>query len=224
MAFTRPVSFLFVGGVAFSCLEIRVLTSLHLLAAQAPPNGIQHIIWAFSRTPPESAESNANFSAHHEFGSTTLNLTHTVVLSDDGAAPIPPSEGGEDEGAMPLNSDTLAESDSPKVGATTGVRNGGVASFVHAGLCVVAFLLVIPSGALVVRYAKLTGSSAALDLHRNLQFGVGTFASGSFGIVTPRSLCFRARLVASHTRAGVLYSRLSWRIHRGGHAGVSSHG
>jgi hypothetical protein len=40
------------------------------------------------------------------------------------------------------------------------------------------FLLVIPTGALVVRYAKLTGSSAAFDLHRNLQFGVGAFASG----------------------------------------------
>jgi len=43
---------------------------------------------------------------------------------------------------------------------------------VHAGLCIVAFLVVIPSGALVARYAKVTGSAAAFDLHRNLQFGV----------------------------------------------------
>jgi hypothetical protein len=40
-----------------------------------------------------------------------------------------------------------------------------------------AFLIVIPSGALVVRYAKATGSSAAFSLHRNLQFGVGAFSS-----------------------------------------------
>ena len=53
-----------------------------------------------------------------------------------------------------------------------------LARFAHAGLCMGAFLLVIPSGALVVRYAKLTGSPAAFDLHRNLQFGVGAFASG----------------------------------------------
>jgi hypothetical protein len=59
------------------------------------------------------------------------------------------------------------------VGKTTG--GGGFASFVHAGLCMLAFLLVIPFGALVVRYAKATGSSAAFDLHRNLQFGVGMF-------------------------------------------------
>jgi hypothetical protein len=47
---------------------------------------------------------------------------------------------------------------------------------VHAGLCVLAFLIVIPSGALVVRYAKATGSSAAFSLHRNLQFGVGAYS------------------------------------------------
>ncbi|KAI9462655.1 hypothetical protein F5148DRAFT_1212957, partial [Russula earlei] len=40
-----------------------------------------------------------------------------------------------------------------------------IASFVHATLCTAQFLLVILSGALVVWYAKLTGSDAAFVLH-----------------------------------------------------------
>ena len=57
------------------------------------------------------------------------------------------------------------------VGETTGTarRGGGIAGFVHGTLCILAFLVMIPSGALVVRYAKATGSSAAINLHRYLQ-------------------------------------------------------
>jgi hypothetical protein len=169
------------GSVRAPQDAISHFTSLHLSAAQAPPDGIQHIIWAFSRTPPESADPNANFSMHHAFGSTTLNLTRTAVLSDDAAAPVPPSsEADKDESTRPSDGDTPSKSTTPADGITTGARSGGFASFVHAGLCMAGFLLVIPTGALVVRYAKLTGSPAAFNLHRNLQFGVGAFASGPF--------------------------------------------
>ena len=149
---------------------------------------MQHIIWAFSRTPPESADEDSHISVHHRFGSSVLNLTRTV------AAPAAPVSEGEDSDAPPVPSpvpsaeagdgagedEDKVESD---VGNTTtgptdaasaiGNGGGGLAGFVHAGLCVLAFLIVIPSGALVVRYAKATGSSAAFSLHRNLQFGVG---------------------------------------------------
>jgi hypothetical protein len=135
---------------------------------------MQNIIWAFSRTPPDSADPDVHISIHHEFGRTTLNLTRTAILSDDDAVP-PSSEADEDEDTRPSDSDTSSESTSPADGATTVTRIGRFASFLHAGLCTAAFLVVIPSGALVVRYAKLTGSSAAFDLHRNLQFGVGAF-------------------------------------------------
>jgi len=117
----------------------------------APPDGIQHIIWAFSRTAPESADANVDIKIHHEFGRGTLNLTRTAA-------------------AAPFAGDDADESGDG--GVETGSIVSWLAGFVHAGLCMAAFLLVIPSGALVVRYAKLTGSSAAFDLHRNLQFGV----------------------------------------------------
>ena len=164
MAFTRPVSsmlrpylFLFFsGGIAIGVSH---------LASQAPPDGMQDIIWAFSRTPPESADADADISVHHFFGSSVLDLTRTTgAVSEDDSLPGPvPSESAE-AGGDEVDAD---------VGKMTGHAGGGVAGVVHAGLCILAFLLVIPFGALVVRYAKATGSSAAFDLHRHLQFGVG---------------------------------------------------
>ena len=110
---------------------------------------------------------------HHAFGRATLNMTRTAAA----APPPPPSNdtGGNGDGAngsTPTPSDDAASDASESESIVPRL-----ARFVHAGLCMAAFLLVIPSGALVVRYAKLTGSPAAFDLHRNLQFGVGAFAS-----------------------------------------------
>ena len=167
MAFTRPVSlcFAFISFFSFSGECNWCFHGVSYLASQAPPDGMQDIIWAFSRTPPESADADADISVHHFFGSSALDLTRTTggaVSEDDPLpSPAPSAEAGGDE----VDAD---------VGKTTGpARGGGVARVVHAGLCILAFLLVIPFGALVVRYAKATGSSAAFDLHRYLQFGVG---------------------------------------------------
>ena len=140
---------------------------------------MQQIIWAFSRTAPGSADEDSHISIHHRFGINVLNLTRTAtpvpVSEDEDAAPlpspVPSAEAGDDS-----NEEEDKEVDSD-VGKTTRPGGGGFASFVHAGLCILAFLIVIPSGALVVRYAKATGSSAAFSLHRNLQFGVGAFYS-----------------------------------------------
>ncbi|KAH9957987.1 hypothetical protein BJV74DRAFT_873365 [Russula compacta] len=140
----------------------------------APGDGMQNIIWAFSRTPPVSADVDVHIAVHHLFGRAKLNLTRTAASpSEDEDAPppvpvpvpVPSAEVGDDKG------DGKAEKPSSGV--------GGFANFVHAALCTVAFLLVIPSGALVVRFAKVTGSPAAFNLHRNLQFGVaGTCIAG----------------------------------------------
>lgn len=154
----------------------------------APPDGMQHIIWAFSRTPPESVDEDSHISIHHRFGTSVLNLTRTTtaaapVSDDEAATPLPspvPSANAGDDSSEEEEPDKVVDSD---VGKTTRPGGGGgggrFASFVHAGLCILAFLIVIPSGALVVRYAKATGSSAAFSLHRNLQFGVaGTSIAG----------------------------------------------
>jgi len=141
----------------------------------APPDGMQDIIWAFSRTPPESADADAHISIHHKYGIAALNLTRTAVQSDPSESnddaepvPVPPSEAGEHDDAV---LDASKPSDAAAADESTG-GGGGFASLVHAGLCTAGFLLVIPSGALVVQYARLTNSEAAYDFHRNLQFGV----------------------------------------------------
>ncbi|KAH9024733.1 hypothetical protein EDB85DRAFT_2150262 [Lactarius pseudohatsudake] len=51
---------------------------------------------------------------------------------------------------------------------------GSSVSFVHGALCTVGLLLVLPSGALMVQYAKATGSPMVFLLHRLLPFGVGS--------------------------------------------------
>lgn len=110
-----------------------------------------------------------DIKVHHEFGGATLNLTRTA------APPSNDTGGNEDEadGTRPPPSDADADADADAPESIVP----SLAGFVHAVLCMAAFLLVIPSGALVVRYARLTGSSAAFTLHRNMQFGIGAFAS-----------------------------------------------
>jgi len=142
---------------------------------------MQPIIWAFSRTPPESADANVDIKVHHAFGSTTLNLTRAVT-----AAPSDDNDAGGNGDGDEANGSTPSDAASD----ASESRLSSFAGFVHAGLCMAAFLLVIPSGALVVRYAKLTGSSTAFDLHRILQFGVGAFASGPLALWTSRSSIF----------------------------------
>ncbi|KAH9026567.1 hypothetical protein EDB84DRAFT_339283 [Lactarius hengduanensis] len=139
----------------------------------APPDGMQNIIWAFSRTPPGSDDPGAPISIHHKIGRGMLNLTRITDIPAGPPVPVPPpppvhfehphlhpaDEGDHDD-------DEKAEDDDDDD------VDGGSASFVHGALCTAGFLLVLPSGALVARYAQATGSPRAFLLHRLLQFGV----------------------------------------------------
>ncbi len=156
---------------------------------------MQNIIWAFSRTPPGSADADAHISIHHKIGRGTLNLTRVapapVPVPEPEPAPEPASAPAEPVLLPALPPSPPAESSGPNttaglegsdenakgvhVGKTHG--GGGSAGFVHGALCMAGFLLVIPSGVLVVQYAKVTGSSKALQLHRLLQFRLGSCSS-----------------------------------------------
>lgn len=174
---------------------------------------MQHIIWAFSRTAPESADEDSHFSVHYRFGSSVLNLTRTVdPVSEGGDAdaplpsPVPSVEAGDGDKVESDVGNTTRPTDA--VSAIGGSGGGEFANFVHAGLCILAFLVVIPSGAIVVRYAKATGSSSAFSLHRNLQFGVGAFLCLWF--VTSANYYF--------------LNLYSWYVHCRWHARVPFHG
>ncbi|KAH9957857.1 hypothetical protein BGW80DRAFT_187970 [Lactifluus volemus] len=147
----------------------------------APPDGLQEIIMAFSRTSPGSADENVPISVHHWSGQDVLNLTRIPTTADADIPPPPLSapdaaENG-DEGQVDAKIDESEKGASGKSGG-----GGGFASFLHAALCIAGFLFVIPSGALVARYTKATGSSTAFDLHQTLQFHVaGALIAGVVG-------------------------------------------
>ena len=171
---------------------------------------MQDIIWAFSSTPPASTEADSNFAIHQKFGGGSLNLTRVQPTPAEPPPPLsPPPTPPSPPAPAPEPQPEESESDANAEDGAEGESGGGsAASFVHGVLCTVAFLLVIPFGALVARYAKVTDSPKAFRLHRLLQFAVGSCPplSPSF----PRS-CFFTQL-------------RSWRVHRGRHARVSIHG
>ncbi|KAH9055529.1 hypothetical protein EDB87DRAFT_1300993 [Lactarius vividus] len=136
---------------------------------RAPKDGMQDIIWAFSRTPPGSANPDAHISIHRRIGRGTLNLTRTLPPAH------PPSTTAESSGldtaAGHKESDAKAK-DNRESGTHSGserLSRGGFASLVHSTFCMTGFLIVIPSGVLVVQYAQMTGSPRAFELHRLLQ-------------------------------------------------------
>ena len=80
----RLYPFVFSGGAQL------VFHGFFHLALQAPPDGMQDIIWAFSRTPPESADADADISIHHLYGISALNLARTAAdVSEDEPVPSP---------------------------------------------------------------------------------------------------------------------------------------
>jgi hypothetical protein len=118
-----------------------------------------------------------DIAIHHRIGRGTLNLTRTEPAPAPSEPVLP---------ALP----SAPPSNSSKPGATAGHeesegeihgeserRGGGFASIMHGALCVTGFLLVLPSGVLVVQYAKLTGDPGAFRLHQLLQFGLGSCPS-----------------------------------------------
>ncbi|KAH9023561.1 hypothetical protein EDB83DRAFT_1987869 [Lactarius deliciosus] len=155
----------------------------------APPDGMQNIIWAFSHTPPGSDDPDAPISIHHKIGRGMLNLTRIPDIPAGPPPPLPPppppvhidhphpppkedhhdDEKAQDEGESHDDENAEDEGESHDDDAVSG---GSTAGFVHGALCTVGFLLVLPSGAIVARYARATGSPRASLLHRLLQFGV----------------------------------------------------
>ncbi|KAH9026551.1 hypothetical protein EDB84DRAFT_1501586 [Lactarius hengduanensis] len=147
---------------------------------RSPKDGMQNIIWAFSRTPPGSADADAHISIHQRIGRGTLNLTRIAPTPVEPVPPaLPPStpaeSSGSDTTAGHEGSDEKAkgERESETNGGSERSGRGGLASLMHGAFCMAGFLLVIPAGVLVVQYARMTGSPRAFQLHRLLQLHLG---------------------------------------------------
>ncbi|KAI9437548.1 hypothetical protein H4582DRAFT_2077133 [Lactarius indigo] len=155
---------------------------------RAPNEGMQNIIWVFSRTPPGSADADAQISIHHRIGRGKLNLTRTAPApapTELVSSALPPSalaeSSGPDSPAGHEESDGKAkcERESETYDASEGPSRGGFASLMHGAFCMAGFLLVISSGVLMIQHAKVTGSPRAFHLHRLLQLRLaGGFIAG----------------------------------------------
>ncbi|KAH9170948.1 hypothetical protein EDB89DRAFT_1975460 [Lactarius sanguifluus] len=153
---------------------------------RAPKDGIQNIIWAFSRTPPESADADTHISIHQRIGRGTLNLTRTAPAPAEPVPPaLPPSTTAESSGSVTTagyeesEEKAKGERESETNGGSERPDRGGFANLMHGAFCTAGFLIIIPSGVLVVQYAKMTGSSRAFQLHRLLQLHLaGGFITG----------------------------------------------
>ena len=144
---------------------------------QAPEDELQNVIWAFGSTPPQSADADAPFSIHQRMGRGTLNLTRVAP------SPSPSPEPSPEPSPTPPLHEPQPE---PEEDEVDGGR-GGSASFVHGALCIAGFLLVLPAGAIVARYAKVTGNARAFQLHRLLQFVLGSCCLCPLHLITTQA-------------------------------------
>ncbi|KAH9055419.1 hypothetical protein EDB87DRAFT_1834174 [Lactarius vividus] len=153
---------------------------------RAPKDGMQNIIWAFSCTPPGSADADADISIHRWSGHGTLNLTRTASAPVEPVPPtlphftpaesfVPDTTAGHEENDERAKDGRESETN----GGSERPGRGGFASLMHGTFCTAGFLIIIPSGMVVVQYAKMTGSPRAFQLHRLLQLGLaGGFIAG----------------------------------------------
>ena len=162
MAFTRPVSLCFAFILLFFLGERNWYFTGFLT-------------WLCRRRRTECKTSSGHSAARHPSRRTRTRTSRSTTCTESARSTwrAPPPTYPRTSPCLALSPPPMRGEDEvdADVGETTGParRGGGIAGFVHGTLCILAFLVMIPSGALVVRYAKATGSSAAINLHRYLQ-------------------------------------------------------
>lgn len=118
---------------------------LIVLRNQANSDTTQSIIWAYSGANPDSASEDANLQIHDSMGTLSLDLTKSLDSSSSD-----PASGGSSSSSQPL----------------TQVQKLVIA---HAVLLGVAFLILLPAGALLARWLR-TFSPSWFKGHWIIQF------------------------------------------------------
>ena len=112
-----------------------------------------NLIWAFGTTNPNSNAADANLEQHIESAATTLDLSQPISSGNGTADPASDpnaSSGASSQPLLPFQKMIVA----------------------HAILCTVGFLILLPAGALLARYAR-TFTGAWFKGHWIFQFALG---------------------------------------------------
>ena len=112
-----------------------------------------NLIWAFGTTNPNSNAADATLEQHIESAATTLDLSQPISSGNGTADPASDpnaSSGASSQPLLPFQKMIVA----------------------HALLCTIGFLILLPAGALLARYAR-TFTSGWFQGHWVFQFGLG---------------------------------------------------
>ncbi len=112
------------------------------------------LIWAFGNINPGSKAADAVLEQHLESSATTLDLSQPISSSNGTSDPVSDpnaSSGIESAPLLPFQKMIVA----------------------HALLCTIGFLILLPAGALLARFAR-TFTSGWFKGHWLFQFAIGT--------------------------------------------------
>lgn len=159
--------------VATKYLPLSAQTSTNTsLAFTIAPNGqtVQRLIWAIATTRPPSAAADASLTQHVASGAISLNLTREYSGGTlGGAVPTsPPGSGGTYLPPFPTQTSGsgLPEFELP------ALLPYQKALMAHAILSGIGFLIVLPTGALIGRWAR-TFTTSWFKAHWIVQAGLG---------------------------------------------------
>ncbi|TBU42503.1 hypothetical protein BD309DRAFT_174747 [Dichomitus squalens] len=135
-------------------LQASILSGVSpILAFDIPKNNdtVQPLVWAFGLTVPP-ADPSASIEQHLDAGNLSLNLTK--VLADPSSESVHTSTTTTQTGAIATTLGLAPSQSSPTSAATIPSHTDSVL-VAHAALSAAGFLILLPLGALVARWARV---------------------------------------------------------------------
>jgi len=149
------------------------------------------VIWAFGTEVPTSAvPEQATFRQHVSQGLLTLDLSKSTSVAALESPALPPGSNNDNDSSGRPQAQSASRSD--------------MVVLAHGVVCAIAYLVVMPAGALLARYYR-TLSPAWFKGHWILQFGIASpivFTGAVLAIIIPR--VGGPKIWGTHAQAGVL--------------------
>ncbi|CAG8504448.1 6821_t:CDS:2 [Ambispora leptoticha] len=123
-------------------------------------SGKQSFVWAYSTVNPESKQANASLTQHLNRGSTSIQLMTSSEQLDS---------------SNPTNASTSVDYGGNYVSLESGLTSDQKLVIAHGALMCSAFLLTMPTGIFMARFARNILPNSWFPLHVGIQFFGTTF-------------------------------------------------